>query len=784
MPAPTAPSSAQRRLLRQARQMFVDGICAGLSELDQTLLDFLVELTQQAGTARQAQSRRDALMRYREFHGLWTERCARAWQEALIPHLSSTYGQTSAGGLHLELLSDDVVENKLLASRMALTISEQVHQPFDTLRQCTRSLQDQELESRDIFRPDTISLHLVEQWTNAGLPRVDLQTVVDPLQRKLADLLQKHYLAVNAFYDAQGVAPSDLKSRVRRTDTEKGVLSRNTQPGAQSQTMGWHSQYAGAGTGGDMPRFGPSSATPAESRLGRMVPAPAGMPAAFGPGGISPMEQQRQQAQGMVGQLHQLLTSAAGPAPASMALAQALAAYRMQAIASVDAGAGAGAIDGLASDAPVAVVQLVSAAREQSIELKQKAETPAEKATIEVVALMFQSILSEERIPVAVRIWFARLQVPVLRVALAEPDFFSNLDHPARKLIDRMGACAMGFNSTAIDGSALEAQVRRAVQMIEQYPETGSRVFQLVLDEFEKFLAKFLTEKQTTARLVTVAQQVEQKEALTIRYTIELRAMLRDMPVRDELRDFLFKVWAEVLALSALRDGPQHMDTITLKRTAADLVWSASAKPHRKDRTLVIQSLPSLLQRLRQGLALLGVTGPQQDAQIKVLTNTLADAFQCKTALIPQAQIESMAKRLDNLEDFISDTTLGDMPLNTENIEMLLGIDASSIHVVADNGTPVDDAMLAWAQQLPLGNWYTLDHNGVAVQAQYAWHSERKQLHLFATVDGRSYLIQLRRLATYLQAGLLLAQDNEGLTVRATRDALAKLGANPERLLN
>src|SRR6218665_2776586 len=136
-----------------------------------------------------------------------------------------------------------------------------------------------------------------------------------------------------------------------------------------------------------------------------------------------------------------------------------------------------GAIDGLASDAPVAVVQLVSAAREQSIELKQKAETPAEKATIEVVALMFQSILSEERIPVAVRIWFARLQVPVLRVALAEPDFFSNLDHPARKLIDRMGACAMGFNSTAIDGSALEAQVRRAVQMIEQYPETGSRVF-------------------------------------------------------------------------------------------------------------------------------------------------------------------------------------------------------------------------------------------------------------------------------------------------------------------
>ena len=32
-------------------------------------------------------------------------------------------------------------------------------------------------------------------------------------------------------------------------------------------------------------------------------------------------------------------------------------------------------------------------------------------------------------------------------------------------------------------------------------------------------------------------------------------------------------------------------------------------------------------------------------------------------------------------------------------------------------------------------------------------------------------------------SGAELAQDEEGLTVRATRDALAKLDANPERLL-
>jgi hypothetical protein len=91
--------------------------------------------------------------------------------------------------------------------------------------------------------------------------------------------------------------------------------------------------------------------------------------------------------------------------------------------------------------------------------------------------------------------------------------------------------------------------------------------------------------------------------------------------------------------------------------------------------------------------------------------------------------------------------------------------------------------MLAWAQELQPGAWFTLDHNGRIARVQFVWRSERKQLNLFASTDGRSYLIQAGRLAAYLQAGLLLPQEEESLTVRATRDALNKLEANPERLL-
>ncbi|MNT97390.1 hypothetical protein D3C72_2397080 [compost metagenome] len=69
------------------------------------------------------------------------------------------------------------------------------------------------------------------------------------------------------------------------------------------------------------------------------------------------------------------------------------------------------------------------------------------------------------------------------------------------------------------------------------------------------------------------------------------------------------------------------------------------------------------------------------------------------------------------------------------------------------------------------------------MQVQYAWHSEHRQLQLFAALSGVYFLFQLRRMGNYLQSGLLVPRDAEGITARAARDALAKIEANPERLL-
>ncbi len=797
MSAPQLSADTRIRIARQAREQFVNHARGCLPPMLLAIRSRLSELAQAGGGSREMQERRDAMMEFDRHGADWAQATAGVWQKALLPPTAPA--RATRGATSLELIGDEVVERKILSSRLALAIQEKASWDLNDLRVRMQYLEGgSELPEMDVLRPETLSQLLVEQWGSAGLSPEAWALIQDVVQRGIMDHIPEAYRLTNEFLVGQGVMRDiDLSSRVKRGASAAGGRKSDARPAAAQP--GADEVQENRGGGGAPAGAGSYGGYPAGGRGGMSQGAGEQVPPDSAPGGrvagvadetrmmtsSPPLARARMRASGVLGQLKRLLTDrvAGFDVPAtrpSPALAQALSQHAAE--AQVTEVQGTGAQEDAVYD-NAAVQQVAGDLRRRTSELKKRAETSNEKATIEIVALMFQSILSEERIPPAIRVWFARLQMPVLRVAIAEPEFFGTLEHPARQLIDRMGSCVMGFDTAAIGGSALEVEIKRVVQVIEQYPETGRRVFQLVYEEFQKFLSRFLTENAPTQRLVTVAQQVEQKETLAIQYTIEMRSMLADMPVREEIRDFLFKVWAEVLAVAGVKHGPQHEETLALKKSASELVWAASAKPNRNERGRVIQELPQLLQRLRQGMTLVGIQGKAQEAHIKVIGDTLADAFLSKTQAISHVQIEAMAKRLAHLEDFVANDPATDLPLDAQSIELMLGIDASMIEVVADGGSKPNSAMLSWASELQLGNWFALDHNGAVSQVQYAWRSERKQLHLFAAPGGRSYLIQARRLAAYLQAGLLLPTEEEALTVRATRDALAKLEANPERLL-
>ena len=141
-----------------------------------------------------------------------------------------------------------------------------------------------------------------------------------------------------------------------------------------------------------------------------------------------------------------------------------------------------------------------------------------------------------------------------------------------------------------------------------------------------------------------------------------------------------------------------------------------------------------------------------------------------------------MTARLETLEELLPEAD--DLEIDESMIHDLSGHESSELEVVGEGGSVPTTAMVAWARELQVGGWFMLDYRGRNEAVQLAWQGMRRQLTLFVSPQGRGVLFQQNRLAAFMQAGLLVPAQDELLTVRATRSAMAKLDGNLSRLLN
>ena len=785
MPTPANPTA----LAQQARRSYVERLLGGMPAVVQAVDQGARSLAAAVAEPAVALKRRELIPTLQGTFPIWLQGITALLKPSLT---TGTIAQTRLGDLpiqagsdrpggKLSLVDDDTIEHEILSSRLALAMMDRASWEFTDLRSRMNVLERrEELDTNDILRPHVLARVVTTAWLSAPLGFDAWRLLQSVLHDELSHFAEEAYHETNRFLLQRDVLPEiDLRPFIRRSNQGGGQISGVAPRTGSGGGFGTPTGMAQAGA----TDFQASAMKPPreDHEVGeetRMMTRAAGL------------ARNPDQAEAVLGRLNRLVgrqlpdfanTSHAAPAPASARLNAAISeaqegvARRLNVASAASASGG-----GQAVGTPALLEELHQ--RKQA--LKAAATTPVERATIEIVALLFQSILMEDAIPATVRVWFARLQMPVLRVAVSEPDFFATVEHPARRLIDRMGSCVMGFDSSSrAVGDLLEKEIKRVVQVVEAYPDTGRRVFQTVLSEFEKFLEHyFKNENEASKKGVSLAHQVEQRETMAIQYTIELRKMLNDVPVQEGVREFLFHVWADVLATTAVKAGSSEDATKEMKRAAADLIWSASAKVSRAERAEVIRRLPPLLKTLRDGMDDAGIPVPKQDEHIQRLNNSLAAAFTAKAAAISHERLEELMGRLETLEELLPEAEQVDID---ESLVMdLSGHESSELEVVGEGGSMPTPAMLSWARELQVGSWYMLDYRNRNEAVQLAWQGMRRQLTLFVSPQGRGVLFQQHRLASFLQAGLLVPAQEEALTVRATRSAMAKLDGDPSRLLN
>ncbi|HZT55894.1 MAG TPA: DUF1631 family protein, partial [Burkholderiaceae bacterium] len=670
MPTPANPTA----LAQQARRSYVEGLLSGLPTVVQAVDKGARILISQVAEPSVAVKRRELVPDLQKAAPYWLQGMTSMLRGARHTGLVSA---TRPGDLpvsptrsaKLSLVDDDTIEHEIVSSKLALAMMDRSSWEFTDLRSRMNSLEGRdELDTNDVLRPHVFSRIVTASWRAAGLNLDTWRQLQPVLHEEFAHFAEEGYHETNRFLLERHVLPEiDLRPFIRRS--HGGVYT------------GGFTHSGQGGSGGFVASSG------AESRRGDGVSDETRMMTR-----AASLARGADHAEAVLGRLNRLVgrqlpgfgvTQHDQPVMTTPRLKTAISDAQQSIARRLASAEHARTVAGGHVSTPALLEELNQ--RKQA--LKQAASTPVERATIEIVALLFQSILTEERIPSAVRVWFARLQMPVLRVAVSEPDFFATIDHPARRLIDRMGSCVMGFDATSrAVGDILEKEIKRVVQVVEAYPDTGRRVFQTVLVEFEKFLEHyFKNENEASRKGVSLAQQVEQRETLAIQYTIELRKMLNEVPVQEGVREFLFHVWADVLAMTALKHGNQSDATKDMKRVAADLIWSAGAKVSREERAEVIRRLPPLLKTLRDGMEHAGVPADKQDEHIQRLNNSLAAAFTAKTAAIPHERLEELMARLETLEELLPEAE--DLEIDESMVHDLSGHESSELEVVAEGGS-------------------------------------------------------------------------------------------------
>ena len=250
-------------------------------------------------------------------------------------------------------------------------------------------------------------------------------------------------------------------------------------------------------------------------------------------------------------------------------------------------------------------VNLIRAHRE---ELIQASTGKLDHMVIDVVGSLFDQILSDSRVPPQMAREIARLQLPVLRVALSDATFFSTRRHPVRRFINRIASLANAFDDFDIGpGAKFLTRVRKLVDEIVEGDFDQIELYAAKVAELERFIAEQTRGRGREDRAPRSSSTRRNPSCASSSATCcSCRRALAPMSLPAYMQDFLAQVWSQALVLAVRRDGADSDRAKRYRRVGVDLVMSIQPKGSPTFRKKFLMQLPPLMRDLNEGMKLIG----------------------------------------------------------------------------------------------------------------------------------------------------------------------------------
>lgn len=221
---------------------------------------------------------------------------------------------------------------------------------------------------------------------------------------------------------------------------------------------------------------------------------------------------------------------------------------------------------------------------------------PEQARIMEVVSLLFESIVHDELIGPDMQQHMRRLFVPLVRASLMDPDLLHDAHHPARRLVDRLGSVAAGVAPDHPVHALLESELGSIVGAVLDLFDDDMHIFSDAENALNSRVSALLAEHD--GRIAPCMDAVDEAAASSSRLAAANAALsgaLQPLHVDPRVADFILGTWARVLSHPS---GEQQGIALL-----PELLWSAQAKTTPEDRSAMMRMLPDVVRRVREGMA-------------------------------------------------------------------------------------------------------------------------------------------------------------------------------------
>lgn len=223
---------------------------------------------------------------------------------------------------------------------------------------------------------------------------------------------------------------------------------------------------------------------------------------------------------------------------------------------------------------------------------------------IDVVAMFFDVILQDRQLPDVVRAMIAQLQIPILKVAMMDKEFFAKKSHPARKFLNVLSQAGLGASNEShhVKSAVFEKMEEMVARVLMEFDD-DVEVFSELFEEFDIFMEQQQRQIEVIEeRSRKATKSTEQLELTKRQAAYEIALRLNGKPVPEFVQSFLDNAWKDVLVLALLRREREPRETADCLNVIERLIVSVIEPADNKARAEILEGLARLLKDIRLGL--------------------------------------------------------------------------------------------------------------------------------------------------------------------------------------